>query len=248
MIRALITRLIQRVKHDPTYQPHPAIGTDDLVLELANRGTSLLRGLVKLAGVKGGRLRFVEPGTTIKFRRHLSVGNGSVIESGAKLRCLSRDGIVLGRRVTVGKYAIIECTGVLWHLGVGLRVGDDSSIGDYAFLGCGGGITIGDNVLMGQRVSFHSQNHNFDDVGTSIKAQGVNSKGIVVEDDCWLGSGAIILDGVTLGAGTIVAAGSVVTKSCGPNSILAGNPAKVLRVRGAGEAVPGSAGAGRDDA
>lgn len=232
MIRSAITRLIQRIKRDPSYVPHPEIGTDDLVLELANRGTSLLRGLIKLAGVKGGRLRFVEPGTSIKFRRHLTIGNGSVIESGARLRCLSRDGIVLGRRVTVGKYAIVECTGVLWHLGVGLRVGDDSSIGDYAFLGCGGGITIGDHVLMGQRVSFHSQNHNFDDLGSTIKSQGVRSEGIVVEDGCWLGSGAIVLDGVTLGAGTVVAAGSVVTKSCPPNSILAGNPAQVLRGRG----------------
>jgi acetyltransferase-like isoleucine patch superfamily enzyme len=235
VIRKLVTKLIQRVKRDPNYVPHPGIGTDDLVLELATRGTSLLRGLIKLAGVKGGRLRFVEPGTSIKFRRHLSIGNGSVIESGARLRCLSRDGIVLGQRVTVGKYAIIECTGVLWHLGAGLRVGDDSSIGDYAFLGCGGGIAIGDNVLMGQRVSFHSQNHNFEDVGSSIRSQGVCSKGIVIGDNCWLGSGAIILDGVELGPGCVVAAGSVVTKPAAPNSILAGNPARVLRVRGEGE-------------
>jgi acetyltransferase-like isoleucine patch superfamily enzyme len=241
VIRKFFTKVIQRVKRDPSYVPHPDIGTDDLVLELVSRGTSLLRGLVKLAGIKGGSLRFVEPGTSIKFRRHLSIGNGSVIERGACLRCLSRDGIVLGRRVTVGKYAIIECTGVLWQIGVGLKIGDDSSIGDYAFLGCGGGIAIGDNVLMGQRVSFHSQNHNFEDVSSSIKSQGVRSKGIVIGDDCWLGSGAIILDGVELGPGCVVAAGSVVTKPAGPNSILAGNPARVLRVRGEVESVGTSA-------
>jgi acetyltransferase-like isoleucine patch superfamily enzyme len=233
MIRHLITRLIQRVKRDPSYVPHPAISTNDLLIELSTRGTSLVRGTIKLAGVRGGRLRFVEPGCSIKFRRHLSVGNGSVIESGARLRCLSRDGIRLGRRVTVGKYALIECTGVLWHLGVGLQVGDDSSIGDYSFIGCGGGVSIGNNVLMGQRVSLHSQNHNFSDAGTSIKAQGVTSKGIVIEDDCWLGSGSIVLDGVTIGAGSIVAAGSVVTKSVPPNSIVAGNPARVVRERAA---------------
>lgn len=94
-------------------------------------------------------------------------------------------------------------------------------------------MTIGDNVLMGQRVSLHSQNHNFDDVDASIKAQGVSSKGIVIEDGCWLGSGAIILDGVHLGAGTVVAAGAVVTRSFGPDVVIGGNPARILRERGA---------------
>lgn len=237
MIRTAITRLIRRVKRDPGYTPHEAIGTGDLLLELGNRGAALARGTVKLAGVRGGRLRFVEPGVSVKFRRHLTMGNGSVLESGARLRCLSRDGIVLGHRVTVGKYALIECTGVLWHLGVGLRVGDDSSIGDYSFIGCGGGVVIGRNVLMGQRVSLHSQNHNFSDADSSIKAQGVTSKGIVIEDDCWLGSGSIILDGVTVGSGSVVAAGSVVTRSVPPNSVVAGNPARVIRERTTADAV-----------
>src|SRR5436190_564521 len=83
--------------------------------------------------------------------------------------------------VMLGKYSLIEATGVLWNMGVGLYVGNDSSVGDYSYLGCDGGIRIGANVLMGQRVSLHSQNHVFDDITQPIKSQGVTSKGIVVE-------------------------------------------------------------------
>ena len=54
---------------------------------------------------------------------------------------------------------------------------------------------------------------------------------IIVEDDVWIGTDAIILSGVTLGKGSIVAAGSIVTKSSQPYSIIGGNPAKIIKMR-----------------
>ena len=58
------------------------------------------------------------------------------------------------------------------------------------------------------------------------------SKGsIIIEDDVWIGTDAIILSGVKLGKGTIVAAGSVITKSTLPYSLIAGNPAKLIKMR-----------------
>lgn len=154
-----------------------------------------------------------------------------MIEAGARLRCLSRDGIVIGDDVTIGKFALIECTSVLWNMGVGLSIGNRSSVGDFCFVGCAGGVKIGAGVLMGQHVSFHSQNHNFEDDSRPIRDQGVESRGIVVGDDCWIGAGAKILDGVTLGDGCIVASGAVVTRSFPSGSIVAGVPARVQRSR-----------------
>ena len=66
----------------------------------------------------------------------------------------------------------------------------------------------------------------------AIIDQGVSCKGVTIEDDCWLGSRCIILDGVTVGKGSVIAAGCVVTKSVPPYSIVAGVPGKVLRLRG----------------
>jgi acetyltransferase-like isoleucine patch superfamily enzyme len=118
------------------------------------------------------------------------------------------------------------------HIGDGLRMGDGSNIGAYSYIGCAGMINIGKNVMMGPRVSLLAEQHVFEDTGKDMKSQGVRSSGIVIEDDCWLGAGVMILDGVTIGTGSIVAAGAVVTKSVEPYSIVGGVPAKLIRSRG----------------
>jgi acetyltransferase-like isoleucine patch superfamily enzyme len=232
VIRYIVERVIQRVRADPAYRLDERIATQDIIGEVTARAMALVRAQWKLVGVGGGRWRFVESGCSIRHRRHLTLGSGTVLEHGARLTCLSRKGITIGERVTIGKYSLIECTSVLWHLGEGLEMGDGSSVGDYSFIGCAGGVKIGSNVLMGQRVSFHSQNHRFDDLSRPIREQGVTNSGIVVGDDCWLGAGCIILSGVEIGAGSIIAAGTVVNRSFGPNSVLAGVPARLVRFRG----------------
>jgi acetyltransferase-like isoleucine patch superfamily enzyme len=231
VIRDLAQYLIRRTRGDSSYTVSVDISTLDLLVILVARGQSLIRAQAKLLGVRGSRLRFVEAGCDIRHRGHLSVGRGSVIEANARLSCLGSTGVRIGDGVTIGKFAIVECTSVLWDLGVGATIGNGSSVGDYSFIGCAGGVTIGSNVLMGQHVSFHSQNHAFDDPGELIRDQGVVAEGIIVEDDCWIGSGSIILDGVTIGRGCVIAAGSVVTTSFGPNTVIAGVPARSVKSR-----------------
>lgn len=230
LLRPLIQRLVQAVRRDPGYVLDPAVPMTALLAEVAWRGKCLIRAQLDLAGVRGGRVRFSE-GCHVRHRRYLTIGKGSVIEYGVRLSCLGSEGVRIGERVTVGKYALIECTSVLWHMGRGCSVGDGSSIGDFAFIGCAGGVSIGRNVLMGQRVAFHSQNHVFDSTAAAIKQQGVTDQSIHVGDDCWLGSGAILLAGVELGEGCVVAAGSVVTRSFPAGSVIAGVPAKLMKSR-----------------
>jgi acetyltransferase-like isoleucine patch superfamily enzyme len=231
LVDSVLSRVIQRVRKNPDYRIDPTLSSSDVLREFARRGTSLLRAQWTLRFVSGSHFRFAEPGIDVRHRRHLSVGRGSVVERDARLHCLSRDGIVIGERVTIGKFAIIECTSVLWNHGTGCRIGDDSSVGDYCFLGSAGGIDIGRRVLMGQHVSMHSENHEFGNPEVPIQQQGVESEGISIGDDCWLGAGAIILDGVRLGDGCVVSAGAVVTHSFPAGSVVAGVPARVIRNR-----------------
>ena len=94
-------------------------------------------------------------------------------------------------------------------------------------------VEFGDKVLCARNVSFVGRNdHIYNIVGKAIwdSGRGVNEL-IVVDDDVWIGHGAIILSGVKIGKGSIVAAGSVVTKNVEPYTIVAGNPAKFVTNR-----------------
>ncbi len=228
-----IEKLIQRLKADPAYHLDPALHSGDLLAILFRRGVTLLRASLfwrwRLGGVAGPF--FVGRRVQIWHGRYLHLGRSVTIEDDVRIDALSQDGVWLGDNVSIGKYAMIEATGILTRLGKGFRIGDNSNLGDYNYVGAAGGVTIGENVLIGQRVSFHSENHIFAEPGKPIKSQGVSQKGIVVQDDVWLGAGVVLLDGVTVGQGAVVAAGSVVTGDIPPYAVVGGVPAKVIRWR-----------------
>jgi acetyltransferase-like isoleucine patch superfamily enzyme len=169
---------------------------------------------------------------SIRYAAYLQAGKELIIEDYAEINARSTQKIILGNRVTIGKYAIIR-PGNLYggEPGEGLVVGDHSNIGPYCYIGCSGHISIGNNVMISPRVSIYAENHVFDNTDTPIKSQGVKKENVVIEDDCWIASNSILLAGVTIGKGSIVAAGSVVTQDVPPYSVVAGVPARVIKNR-----------------
>lgn len=117
-----------------------------------------------------------------------------------------------------------------------ITLGNDVIIGtDSCFLSTGARIIIGNKVIFGPHVYLISGNHQVNKVGEYIidvhEKTEVCDADIVIEDDCWIGAGVIILKGVTIGRGSVIGAGSVVTKSTPPYSISAGNPCRVIKSR-----------------
>ena len=110
-----------------------------------------------------------------------------------------------------------------------LTLGDDVGINRYSMLHAGGGITIGDHVLIGPRVIIHSQNHRFDDPELPFDRQDYIRDPIVIGNNVWLGANVIVLPGVVIGDDVIVGAGSVVTTSIDSGSMVVGNPARIVR-------------------
>src|SRR5205814_1156385 len=110
-----------------------------------------------------------------------------------------------------------------------LEVGANTYIGPHCVLGAAGGIRLGSDVTLGAYVQLLAENHEFTDPNVPINQQGVSRRGIVVEDGCWLGNSAIVLDGIRVGRRAVVGAGSVVTHDVPPGAVVAGNPARLIR-------------------
>lgn len=92
-----------------------------------------------------------------------------------------------------------------------------------------GGVEIGDRVYTSPFTQIIAVNHVFDDPEQPFITQGITAEGIRIEDDVWIGSGAIITDGVRVGRGAVVAAGAVVTQDVPAHAVVAGIPAKKIR-------------------
>lgn len=169
---------------------------------------------------------------SLRYAKYIEAGKNLIVEDYAEINARSARKIILGNRVTIGKFAIIR-PGNLYggEIGEGLKVGDHSNIGPYSYIGCSGYIEIGNQVMISPRVSIYAENHVFDEITRTIKSQGVKRKQVVIEDDCWIASNTIILAGVTIGKGSVVAAGSVVTSDVPPYSVVGGVPARLIKKR-----------------
>jgi acetyltransferase-like isoleucine patch superfamily enzyme len=122
-------------------------------------------------------------------------------------------------------------TSVIIHYPEGLLIGNDVGIADGCQLNAAGGIEIGDAVFIGPSVIIWSQNHAYERCDLRIMDQGYERSKVTIEDDVWIGAGAIILPGVRLSRGTVVAAGAVVTRTTDAYAIVGGVPARPLGSR-----------------
>ncbi len=111
-----------------------------------------------------------------------------------------------------------------------LRIGSGTNIGPGVWFSCVGEIEIGENNLMGHDILIADTYHEYQDPDTPIIRQPMaEAEPVKIGPGCVIGPHAAILAGVTIGANTFVAANAVVTRSVPPNSVVVGNPARVIR-------------------
>lgn len=204
----------------------------DLLIILRIRLVQCIRGcFYKCFFKKSKGVVFVGTGCLIQHAHLLSAGRSLTIGNSCRINALSKNGVVLGNNVTIKDSSIIECTAVIRSLAEGIIIGNNVGISQNCFIAARGLITIGNDVIIGPGVSIFSENHNFSRIDIPIVFQGETRLNVTIRDDVWIGTKAIILAGVTIGAHSIVAAGSVVTKDVPEYCIVAGVPAKVIKVR-----------------
>ena len=148
------------------------------------------------------------------LKKHVSFGKASVIRGNVK----------------VGNFVLIDA-----NVEVRNHTDEISTIGNYSSFNRNtvlrGKYQIGSHVAVGPNCSIMGFNHKFDNENELVSNQGRVVKGIVIEDNVWIGANVLILDGVSIGEGCVIGGGSVVTKSIPPYSVAVGNPCKVIKSR-----------------
>lgn len=112
-----------------------------------------------------------------------------------------------------------------------LSVGKNCGINTGTYINAKGGISFGDNVLIGANVTISSGKHPIESKMPPIFERPTQPMPIAVEDDVWIGANAVIMPGITLKKGTVVGAGAIVTKDTEEYSVVAGVPAKLIKYR-----------------
>lgn len=227
----LINTIISKIKKEP-YKIDEEITSSILISIVCEKMFMLIRGIFnKIFFKKSKGTLFIGKKVKIKCRKKIEFKGSATIEDGCFINALSQKGIKIGNNFSLGRNSIIECTGVIRELGEELIIGNNVGIAANAFIAMRGKLEIGSNTIFGPGVSIHAENHNFDSLNTPIRLQGATRKGIKIGEDCWIGSKAIILDGVNIGNHVIVAAGAVVNKDVPDYAIVGGVPAKVIKMR-----------------
>lgn len=230
-MRALIERLIGTFKGNPEYKLDRSYSTGQLLRIVYYRGWQYGRGLwVKIRIASKGAV-FVGRHVILHHPGQIQAGKSLILEEGVYINALAEEGVVLGNHVTIARYAILSCTGIIAEKGKGIRIGNNSAVGAQSFLGGQGGIRIGNDVIMGPQVKIFSENHNYVVLDQLIRNQGQTRKGVVIGNNCWIGAGVTILDGSEIGDGCVIAAGAVVSGSIPANSVAMGIPARVHKQR-----------------
>lgn len=174
----------------------------------------------------------------IKFLAHLisiparikgmTFGKNSFIRPGYDVLFASFKGVVLGNNVVIGKNAWID---TMTYKGSRpkITVGDETIVGRFCKLSSIKKIAIGKKCLLSYNVTILDCDHKIDPDTSPVDTGLTDPEEVIIENSCFIGAHSFILKGVHLGKHCVVGANSVVTKSFPAYSVVAGNPARLIR-------------------
>jgi acetyltransferase-like isoleucine patch superfamily enzyme len=170
----------------------------------------------------------IESGVRLAQPQNITLHRGSYLDCGAYLHACP-EGIEIGENTYIMHHAELHVYNFRQLPHAGIRIGHDSLIGEFNVIRGQGGVTIGNRVYTAPLVQILAVNHVFSDPTQPFISQGITAQGIVIEDDVWIGAGAIITDGVHIAQGAVIGAGAVVTHDVAAHTLVAGVPARVVK-------------------
>jgi len=229
MIKQTLEFIIK--KRNPDFKFDDSIPVSHFLGLSFRKIASLIRAQKYLFRFKKTGLLFIGKSVKMEGISNITWGKWVQIGDGTTLSSYGDSILKIGKGVSLGSCSKYIVSSSFIEPGKHIIIGNNVGIGDFAHIGGGGGVEIGDNTIVGAYLSCHPSNHNFEQLDKLIRLQGVNRIGIKIGENCWIGAKVTILDGVEIGDGCIIAAGAVVNKSFPANSIIGGVPAKLLKTR-----------------
>ena len=226
-----IERIVRRTKN-PNFRFDPNLTSSMLFSLIANQCVSRLRALKLI--FRGRLVKGLQLGTRVELKNfsRIELGSGIKLENGVVLDGLGSGKLSLDDNCSIGAYSRLVISTSYSDLGKFIKFGKNVGLGEFSYIGGAGGVSIGSGCIIGQYLSIHPENHNFDSLDIPIRHQGVTRLGVKIEENVWIGAKVTITDGVRIGKGSIVAAGAVISKGTFPeNSVIGGVPAKIIRSR-----------------
>jgi len=164
---------------------------------------------------------------TVRHPHKITIDDNVVIDDYCVLdaKGLDNNGINLGKNIFIGRNSILSCKNG------DISIGDNVVIGFNSEIFSGSRVAIGENTLIAAYVYITGGGHDYSRVDIPVSEQKKTFYGIKVDENCWIGAGAIVFDGVSIGNDTIIGAGAVVSKDIPPYCIASGVPAKVTKSR-----------------
>jgi acetyltransferase-like isoleucine patch superfamily enzyme len=180
-----------------------------------------------LLGAVGRNVTFGQ-GVVLRHPHKVRLGDDVVVDDLVVLdaKGATNDGIRVGKSVFLGRGTILSCKDG------DITLGDHVNIGFHSEIFSGSSVVVGRHGLFAAYTYLVGGGHAFEKADVPVIEQERTSRGIVLGENVWLGTGAKVLDGVTLGDHVVVGANAVVTESLPAGSVAVGVPARVVRQRG----------------
>jgi acetyltransferase-like isoleucine patch superfamily enzyme len=198
-------------------------------------GLVLRKALYPLLLGAAGRGVVFGQGVVLRHPHKIRLGDGVTVDDLVVLdaKGASNRGIDVGKGVFLGRGTILSCKDG------DITIGDHGNFGFHCEVFSGSSVTVGRHGLFAAQSYLVGGGHEFEQTERAVIEQPRTSRGIVLGDNVWLGTGAKVLDGVRIGSDVVVGANAVVNADLPDGAVAAGVPARVLRSRG-GVAGPGS--------
>jgi acetyltransferase-like isoleucine patch superfamily enzyme len=176
-------------------------------------------------------------GVVLRHPHKVRLGDGVTVDDLVVLdaKGTSNAGIEVGRGGFLGRGTILSCKDG------DIVLGDHANLGFHCEVFSGSSVRVGAHALFAAQVYLVGGGHEFEARGAAVIDQPRTSRGIVLGDNVWLGTGAKVLDGIRIGSHAVVGAGAVVTGDLPEGAIAAGVPARLLRRRSDHAAEPPAA-------